>query len=193
MFGMPHYLYVSFRFHLLVSGGVVCVTVPTLPQRQWTSQVQAESRISTGHIGFVCLGCFLVTKTRDGVAHLGMVTSYQRPFFRVHYYSGSYEDLTGDQTAAGLRLSLEQVQDPRRWTYDWSTFNPTRASDFRAHIASYVRTYGFYLPPSRTGIQVNGSEQEAASSSDSIHDFLLKEALWLEGRQMAFCPKRVPR
>ena len=136
MLGMPHYLPVSLRFHLLVCGGVVCDTVPALPQRQWTSQAQAELRISTGHIGFVCLGCSLITKVHGGIAHLGMVASYQRPFFRVHYYGGTYEDLTGDDIAAGLRLSLEQVQDPRRWTYDWSTLNPTRAPDFRAHIAS---------------------------------------------------------
>ena len=162
----------------------LCVTVPTLPQRQWTPQAQAGSRISTGHIGLVCLGCSLVTKIHDGIAHLGMVASYQRPFFRVHYYDGSSEDLTGDEIAAGLRLSLEQVQDPRRWMYDWSTFNPTRTPDFRAHIASYVRAYGFHLPPSWTGIQDGGSAH-VASSSDSIDDFLRKEALWLEGRHKA--------
>jgi len=32
----------------------------------------------------------------------------------VHYHNGSNEDLTGDETAAGLRLALEQVRDPRR-------------------------------------------------------------------------------
>ena len=105
------------------------------------------------------------------------------PLLRVHYCDGSYADLTGDETAAGLRFSLEQVQDPRRWTYDWSTLNPTRTPHFRAHIASYERTYGFYLPPSWTGIQ-DGSCAHVASSSDSIDDYLRKEALWLEGRHM---------
>jgi hypothetical protein len=56
----------------------------------------------------------LITKVHDGVARLRMVTSYQRPFFRVHYHNGSNEDLKGDETAAGLRLALEQVRDPRR-------------------------------------------------------------------------------
>ena len=110
MLGMPHYLPVSLRFHLLVCGGVVCDTVPALPQRQWTSQAQAELRISTGHIGFVCLGCSLITKVHGGIAHLGMVASYQRPFFRVHYYDGSYEDLTGDQIAAGPRPAAVDVR-----------------------------------------------------------------------------------
>ena len=180
-----HWLPMSLRFHLLVCGGVVCVTVPTLPQRQWVSQAQeAELRTSTGHIGFVCLGCSLITRAHGGVARLGIVTSYQRPFFRVHYCNGDYEDLTGDNIAAGLRLSLEQVQDPRRWTYDWSTLNPTKTPDFCAHIASYVRTYGFHLPFSWTGIQEGGSER-VASSSDSIDEYLRKEALWLEARHMA--------
>jgi hypothetical protein len=62
--------------------------------------------------------------------------------------------------------------------------NPTWTPDFRAHIASYVRTYGFHLPPSSTGIQDGGSEH-LASSSDSMDDFLRKETLWLEGRHMA--------
>ena len=94
--------------------GVWRVHVPTLPQRQWTSQAQAESRISTGHINFVGLGCSLITKIHDGVARLRMVTSYRRPFFRVHYHNGSNEDITGDEIAAGLRHALEQIRDPRR-------------------------------------------------------------------------------
>lgn len=68
-----------------------------------------------------------------------MVTSYQCLYFRVHYHNGSNEDLTGDETAAGLRLPLDK----------------------------------------------DGGSDHLASSSDSIDDFLRKEALWLEGRCMA--------
>ena len=103
---------------------------PTLPARVRVPAAQRQPRITKGYIGFIHLGYSVVHKAFGGTMFKGIVTSHQFPFLRGVYEDGDSEDLTSKKLAKILHITKADVADPRRFAYDWGSFNPGAVPGF---------------------------------------------------------------
>ena len=111
--------------------------------------------------------------------------SYQFPFYRVAYEDGDAEDLTSKELAEVLHVTRADVGDPRRFTYDWSGFNPSAVNDFTRILMEYMDEFGMVLPSAWTGPAVHESNT-MNDVGGSEEDFLRMEDQLLKSWHASF-------
>jgi hypothetical protein len=153
-----------------------------LPERTWAPQREAPKATLSGVVGCVEIGSTKVRKVFGGRPFWGTVTRFHHPFYLVEYDDGDRAEYTGKELAPILRLTVNEICDPRRWHYGWATLNMANVPGFTAHMAEYMDEQGMILPIAWTGHTADAEAHAAAGpdTAGNADDFLRAEEAELQ-------------